>query len=458
MRRVLLLLPWLLAACAPPWELAPQLRQSIIGGVPAPDDHAVFFIDNDAGVCSATLIASRTLVTAAHCVEAVPMFAMNHARIDAPGDGGMYTVVKRLTWAQATDGGSADLALLLLDRPPPATPKAWTWWGPPPAVMSGVRHVGYGRSEGGPAGERRSVTTTVSGAVVNRTQGMVLVSGDFGKGLCFGDSGGGAFMPTASGERLGAVHSFITAECGAGVSSSVLLYPYRRFLEAWLAANEGPDCAREGRCVPGCVPEDPDCRCGADGVCQPFCAENDDPDCPNECRVDGVCQPRSMCPAGDGDCIPDGEACLSAGQCGGGSCITDPQNPTRYCSQACSPAVPCPDFMTCDGARALCILKQLPIVGEGADCGPLVKCAQGTACTVLGAARRCLRTCTSQANCLAGTRCQFGATSVCVPLSPIALDAGATWEGPLAPVGCSHGGGLAFTLAVVLWPRRKRRA
>lgn len=444
------------AACL--GEPGPGARRhdAIVGGAPAPDDVAVFFIDNDAGVCSATLIAPRTLLTAAHCVQDVPMFALNRARLDTPGDGGLYAVVKRVTYQQATDGGAADLALLLLDRPPPVTPLPWVWWGPPPAEKSPVRHVGYGRTETAPPGERRSVATVTSGAVENHTSGMVLVSGDFGKGLCFGDSGGPALAPTDAGERLIAVNSFIETACGAGVSSSVLVYPYRRFIEGWLAANEDAGCPRDGRCVQGCAREDPDCRCGADGVCRPECPENDDPDCPDECRVDGVCSPRTMCPS-DGDCIAEGRPCLSEGQCASRLCVSDPQNAQRYCSLSCSAAQPCPQLMSCDEARGVCVLRQLPLVSEGAPCDGLVKCAAGTACTEVGVERRCLRTCTSQASCLSGTQCRFGPVSVCMPMPAITLDAGATWSGPLAPIGCTTVGG-PWSLALLLLLRRLRPA
>jgi hypothetical protein len=448
--RALAAVVFALSACLSQQESATSSSAAIIGGQPAPGDVSVFFLANDAGVCSATLIAPRTLLTAAHCVEALPSSASNEARVDVGG--ASFAIVDALTYAQAT-GGTADLALLLLDRAPAVAPMGWIWWGPPPFERSPVRHVGYGRTETNPPGERRAVTSEVTGAVENRGRGMVLVTGNFGQGLCFGDSGGAALVATDAGERLVAVHSFITQACGEGVSSSVLIYPYRRFIEAWLATREPADCARDGRCVTSCPFEDPDCRCGADAVCRPECPELDDPDCPGGCRVDGVCSERADCPAGDGDCIADGAPCLNAMQCAGRACVNDPQNVARYCSGPC-PAQPCPETMACDQARGVCILKPLPTVKEGASCSPLVKCEAGTACTDLGTDRRCLRTCTSQAQCLTGTRCRFGTMSVCVP--QVRIDAGTSWEGPTAKVGCSTAPHALWWLLVAFVARRFR--
>lgn len=445
-----------LTACDPPAGQH-QRRDAIVGGVAAPELTSVFFIDNDAGVCSATLIAPHTLITAAHCVESVPMFASNPPKV-SDLDGGLYVVTRRLTYAQATDGGTADLALLLLDRPPGVAVMPWAWWGPAPVEDTPVRLAGYGHTESGNARERRAVATTVRGAVENRTWGLVLVTGDFGKGLCFGDSGGPTLSSSVDGgERLIAVNSFITATCGAGASSSVLLFPYRRFIEGWLATHEAATCARDGRCLAGCLPEDPDCRCGLDGTCRPECPEGDDLDCPGTCQLDGVCAERAECPGGDRDCIADGQPCVNAGQCAGRRCVNDPQNQTKYCSAACGPAVPCVSGMTCDAARALCMVAQLPVVAEGSACDETVKCLSGTVCAEAAPSqRRCLRTCTSQAQCLAGSRCRFGSVPVCAPDPPLTLDAGLEWQGPLAPLGCSATGWPGLWLVVVTLRRARR--
>lgn len=439
----------LVSACAPAEAPpAPSRSQAIYLGRAAPDDHAVFFLSSG---CTAALIAPRTLLTAAHCVDDAPRWASNALEST---QGTQWTIARTQSFSGIPADWSPDLALALLDQAPPVTPLRWRATGPMPQVGTMVRHVGYGVTETGTAGERRTVELPISGAGAPQTFGVSLISGQGGAGICFGDSGGPALVRDAQGEAVLAVHSY-TYGCG-GPSGSALVYPYRRVIEQWLARYEGPSCARDTRCVAGCTPDDLDCTCGPDGVCGSTCVDGDDPDCPPSCRPDGVCSTLAECPV-DLDCLPLGTRCLRESQCATRLCLSNPQNPTRYCSQTCSAQAPCPADYQCEASRGVCVKAQRVLVSEGAPCAPGDACADGTRCATDGLPpSRCLRTCASNLECAGSRRCDFG-LGVCVQARPITLDAGASWAGPLANVGgCSASGG-ALGLLGLGWGLRRRR-
>lgn len=261
-------------------------------------------------------------------------------------------------------------------------------------------------------------------------------------------------MRDAFGELIVGVHSY-TQGCG-GTSGSALVFPYRRFVERWLLENEGPSCARDTRCVPGCMPADLDCTCGADGQCTAACVDGDDPDCPPGCGPDGVCQPRTLCPS-DLDCLAVGTRCLRETQCADRVCTSDPQNPTRYCSIACSPGNACPTGYQCTGN--VCVKTQRQTLPAGTPCGTGDLCEAGLKCSDgRGLPARCLEVCESSLTCLAPMRCDF-AKGVCVAPKAITLDAGEGWEGRLAPVGgCAAAPAHALWLIALGLRRRGRRA
>jgi hypothetical protein len=448
---VVVLLAGLMPACASVDDVETQ-RAAIYGGASAPDDHAVFMLEPLR--CSAALIAPRTLLTAAHCVDGPTRFATNAADgVSGP----LYRVLKVESYTGVRGDWSPDLALVLLERAPPVTPLRWQATGPLPPIGTPLRHVGYGLTESGTSGQRRTVTVPIRGTGSPQRFGVSVMSGEGGRGICFGDSGGPALVRDAEGERVVAVHSY-GYECG-GLSGSALVYPYASFVSRWLAENETPSCARDTRCVQGCTPADLDCTCGADGQCSAACTDGDDPDCPAGCRPDGVCQPASVCPV-DLDCLPVGTRCLREAQCGSRLCVADPQNPTRYCSVACA-AGQCPAGFQCDAARSTCIKSQRATVPPGFPCLPGELCADGHRCAApMGMTARCEKACVAGSECLAGFRCDFS-LGVCTQRPPITLDAGLEWAEPLAPQGCASvpSGVVAWAvLAVVARARRPTRA
>jgi hypothetical protein len=449
MPRLALLVLWL-CGCAPVVDDVGTLRDAIYGGQPAPDVEAVFMLEPLR--CSAVLIAPRTLMTAAHCVDSTPRFATNAAN---GGSGPLIPVVRAQSVTGVRGDWSPDLALVLLERAAAVTPLRWQATGPFPPVGTPIRHVGYGLTESGTSGERRTVTVPVRGAGSPQRFGVSVMTGEGGRGICFGDSGGPALVRDAEGERVVAIHSY-GFECG-GLSGSALVYPYARFVSAWLAQNEAPSCARDTRCVQGCTPADIDCVCGADGQCSAACVDGDDPDCPPGCRPDAICQPASLCPS-DLDCFPLGTRCLRETQCASRLCVADPQNPTRYCSVACD-AGRCPSGFQCDAARATCIKSQREVVAPGFPCLPTDPCADGYRCAApMGETARCEKACAAGSECLAGFRCDF-TLGVCVRRAPTTLDAGLEWTGPLAPQGCASvtAGASAWAL-LVFWARGRRRS
>lgn len=443
---------WLFATGCEPASVSPSTpgarTQAIYGGRPAPDDHAVFFLSTG---CTASLIAPRTLLTAAHCVDGRPSFATNALLAE---EGTRWSVVRSQSFTGTPADWSPDLGLVLLAQAPPVTPLRWQATGPLPPVGTLVRHVGYGLTETGSVGERRTVELPITGAGAPRDFGISLITGGNGVSICNGDSGGPALVRDAMGEVILGVHSYGYV-CG-GASGSALVYPYRRFVEDWLAQYEPASCARDTRCVAGCTPADLDCTCGADGVCGATCVDGDDPDCPSVCRPDGVCAPLTQCPV-DLDCLPLGTRCLREAQCASRLCLADPQNPTRYCSAPCSAQSPCPAEFQCEAARGVCLKRQRTVLPEGSACAPGDTCADGLRCAADGPPpARCLKACSSNLECLGATRCDF-ASGVCVAQQALRLDAGTSWTGPLADIGgCNASGAPAWLLGVLLWWRRRR--
>lgn len=417
----------LLAACEPgaaPPRLA-SARAPITGGVVTTGDPAVFVLDvrSNAGnqtLCTATLIAPRTLVTAAHCVDPAMVggasltVVASNAPTTADVQPGVNTfevleLRRHPAWNPAASL-DADLALLHLAAAPPVTPQPWSLADLSPLGGAPLRAVGYGAS-GPDAGLGTKRTVDLS---IRQLSGELILLGDLlERGICHGDSGGPALHTFGDGvERLVGVHSFTRGDsCFDGASTR--LDAHAAFLREWLAEHED--------------------TCAADLVCSP-----------------------APCPAPDPDCQPLGAACASALDCAARRCSGDPQHPAPYCTRACASPADCPAGFTCDGAAARCQRVQLPAVPEGEACEAGVRFCDGLCVRAADGVERCRRPCAQAADCRERQRCEGpdAGARVCVDPPPLEVPL-AHFEGPAA--GCAQTAGLALPLVLVGLLRRKKR-
>ncbi len=331
MRTLLFTLWWFALACGPAPATVGARQEAILGGTADAASTNVFLLDlrfdTRASICSAVLISPRVLLTAAHCVD--PVFhgastlavrATNKASTVMLMQSDMIdvtTITRHPSWNPAVQESDFDFAAILLERAPTGVTAA-TLLTALPANAAGqpLRVLGYGRasvSDAATSGTRRSVTlpiTTITSADLRfGTNGAA--------GICAGDSGGPSFL----GEAVAGIHSRTEGtSCGAGVD--IRVDRHAAFIDAFVAANDPPSCANDGRCALGCGASDPDCPCRADQRCDASC---------------GLTDP---------DCSDDGAVCMLSAQCAGGLCLDDPRG-FQFCSRPCMSSGECLNEMTC---------------------------------------------------------------------------------------------------------------
>lgn len=451
-------------------EVASSARgDAIVGGTLASGDPAVVVLAvNYQGLqeyCTGTLIAPKTVLTAAHCIEAY-------------GSGDFYVVgfgssINSLSrTAQVAQqfahpsyrGGSWDFGILRLAQPVtgvtpiPINERALTSTD----VGRSIRHVGFGITDasGVGGGVKREVTYGVREVLA-----YTIESGAQGKQTCSGDSGGPAFMvlPGEASEKVVGVVSYGDQNCVIeGFDGRVDVAA--QWIKTTMAQWEQPTCATDGACLPGCAPVDQDCACVADGRCTADCADlTKDPDCPRDCARNGVCA-QAACPVADPDCVPEGAACTVSQSCRERLCVSDSQHPQTYCTKPCVGPADCPAAMVC--AAGICGFPQKPERHLFDFCSPSGDFCVDSICTGPAAAlTRCVKPCVVTNDCPSGSVCEAGGDSrrYCRPgqlkFAPTVLPAAASLSGPTATSCSAVGAGLPslWILALALPTLRRRR-
>ncbi len=439
----------------------------IIGGTLATGDPAVVAMMVGSGsqseqFCTGTLVAPKTVVTAAHCINAYgagyPYFVAFGTYASSPSQG--VRIIRQVKHP-SYNGSAYDFGVVQLERavtnvtPIELNPTPLTG-----SVGQPIRHVGYGLTDpnGQSSGVKREVTYTL-----RQVRQLTIESGASGKQTCGGDSGGPAFMVTSgsSVERLAGVVSYGDQDCAVegwdGRVDAVLPW-----LRSTMGQWENPTCAADGACVQGCTPVDQDCACVADGVCSAQCEDvAKDPDCPRDCATNGVCSTLA-CPRPDADCVAVGAACAAAQVCVSRQCVTDAQHPQAYCTRGCAAPGDCPGGMEC-GPAGQCRYPQRPERQLYDFCSPATDFCVASVCTgPAGQLTRCVKACTGAADC-GGDRCEGGGDGqrYCRPASlsfaPIYLVATPIGGGPAASSCAAVGGVPALWLGLALLPLLRRR-
>jgi V8-like Glu-specific endopeptidase len=378
-----------LAACAA--EPIGVSEQPIVGGTRGGNPSVLWLYDTGAGgMCTASLIAPRVVLTAKHCVqhsgESGPTAARNLivGTGDNVGRGSTYRVLSVYTTPGVwTEGGRTGLSgalvgvdvavLVLASEVSGVTPIPLMRTSPRSLAGQTFTAVGFGQIPSGSAGTKY----TVEGRVSSTDSSLIYV----GAVTCQGDSGGP--MITAAGEIAGVV-SFGTGSCGSGYGAYNQIFPFFDMID--MALEEGGTCIASGAEI--CDGRDNDCNDQVDETCTPL-----------------------------------GEPCSADDECVGNQCRDTVDG--RLCSASCdarNPSVGCEEGFYCAGLPGQCEGSCVPLgtMGNapiGADCTNNLECAS-LFCTDPGDGRsRCLQPCEADTGaCLAGEVCAnvHGACGACL--------------------------------------------
>ncbi|OFZ30428.1 MAG: hypothetical protein A2622_08455 [Bdellovibrionales bacterium RIFCSPHIGHO2_01_FULL_40_29] len=244
--------------CVPEDEL---LATGIIGGPRVQqndsDANRVAMIlsdeDGDAtGICTATLISSRVLLTAAHCITATPdkIKVAFHTSLSCESGfniANTQRVLKTVVHEDYQDKTTTtevinDIALIFLEVDAPSSYPIFKIADPQMVRNSRIYFYGYGvtGSHNKDSGVLRKTSLQRSDYVIKKDIEKVRVDQSNGKGICYGDSGGPAFVLIDNEPQILGVNSFGRGnedKICEGTSTLALVFSYKKWIQDVMNEN-----------------------------------------------------------------------------------------------------------------------------------------------------------------------------------------------------------------------------
>ncbi len=300
-------------------------------------------------VCSGTLVAPRVVLTAAHCVTALPAADLVvYFGSDVASGQGVLAAVDHVVAHPAYAAPDNDVGLVVLAEPAPTTvtPAALRMTALGSAdVGAQVRIAGFGLDEVGGLGVKRT-----GSASITQVDALDFVIGAAPAMSCGGDSGGPVFVTRNASEEVAGITAFGDAQC--------MLSGTNMRVDVYAASFIAPNLAASPPARPALDPSADFCTASCSG----------DADCP----LGMGCVPN---PAGGMACGPHGlppgqlgVACGSGAECASGMCLT--------VGTSCACYAPCEAPMP-DGSAGGCAVAPHEVHGNSGGALALVVVAAG---------------------------------------------------------------------------------